>query len=161
MIYPLHSLVCSINYKSHRHVDYLFTASGDLRNVIRTVNELPLDYSGELTIVINDRVPHVTLRNMLLLLILGKTSDKRQAADVALHLWYSAFVPIVYYYQALACLTTFMNTIKSEDKSWNVKLTDTSSISGLMTSDVYFLLQSILLAKYGIEDVAKELTRVR
>ena len=72
-------------------------ASGDLRNVLRTINGLPLDHSGKLSVVMNDRAPTVTLRNILLLQILGTVPDKRKAVDMALHFWYSAFVPGEYH----------------------------------------------------------------
>ena len=67
--------------------------SGDLRNIIRTVNNLPSDYSGELTVILSDYEPIVVLRNIIILLALGCTPDKTKAAELALHAWYSAFVP--------------------------------------------------------------------
>ncbi|KAJ6576027.1 hypothetical protein DFH09DRAFT_980979 [Mycena vulgaris] len=71
----------------------VFAASGDLRNVLYTVNQLPLNYKGELTIVINDHDPYVALRNALILHVLRKMPDARRACDLALHLWYSAYYP--------------------------------------------------------------------
>ncbi|KAK0205974.1 hypothetical protein DFS33DRAFT_1381078 [Desarmillaria ectypa] len=49
-----------------------FIPSGDLRNVVRTVNELPEDYIGTLKI------------------------DAEEAAEHALHFWYSVFQPVSY-----------------------------------------------------------------
>jgi len=63
--------------------------------VVRTINELPSDYSGELTIILNDREPMIVLRNMLLLMILGtmpKEIGIPRAADVALQNWGSTFI---------------------------------------------------------------------
>ena len=63
---------------------------------MRTINELPNDYSGHLTILLNDREPLIVIRNILLLIILSTIEDSAQAAEVALHFWYSAFVPMVH-----------------------------------------------------------------
>lgn len=67
-------------------------ASGDIRNVVQTVNALPEDYSGHLTIMLNDLDGIVVGRNLLLLAVLGSIDDHSQAAEIALHLWYSAFL---------------------------------------------------------------------
>ncbi|ESK91309.1 hypothetical protein Moror_2823 [Moniliophthora roreri MCA 2997] len=71
-----------------------FIASGDLRNMIKTVNALPDDYNGKLAIVLNDRNPLVVARNVLILSAIGLMEDVDQAVDFALHLWYSAFIPM-------------------------------------------------------------------
>jgi hypothetical protein len=56
------------------------------------VNALPGDYSGHLTILLNDLDGVIVGRNLLLLAILGSIDDHSQAAEIALHLWYSAFI---------------------------------------------------------------------
>ncbi|KIY66936.1 hypothetical protein CYLTODRAFT_444342 [Cylindrobasidium torrendii FP15055 ss-10] len=83
---------------SARDFSLLFAACGDLRNVIRTVNELPDDYSGELSIVLNDFNPFIMARNLIILLILTtiETLDTETACEHALHLWYSIFQPQSY-----------------------------------------------------------------
>jgi hypothetical protein len=70
----------------------LFAASGDLRNVIHTVAELPAAYKGKLTICINDMNANVVYRNVLLMLILCSSEDETTAIDTALYVWYSAFL---------------------------------------------------------------------
>ncbi|KAF5374237.1 hypothetical protein D9758_004727 [Tetrapyrgos nigripes] len=70
-----------------------FVASGDLRNVLKTVNGLPDDYNGTMNILINDHDPMVVCRNILVLAILGLGDDVEDAAELALHLWYSVFLP--------------------------------------------------------------------
>ncbi|KAF5361312.1 hypothetical protein D9758_010291 [Tetrapyrgos nigripes] len=77
----------------NRDLALAFVASGDIRNVIRTVNELPKNYGGTLDIVINDRDPMVQCRNLLLLIILGMVPDLSDATEIALHFWYSLFLP--------------------------------------------------------------------
>lgn len=73
-----------------------FIASGDLRNVVRTVNELPEDYIGTLKIVLNDKNPMAVCRNLMILTILGIVEDVEEAAEHALHFWYSVFQPLSY-----------------------------------------------------------------
>ncbi|KAG9029307.1 hypothetical protein FS837_003598, partial [Tulasnella sp. UAMH 9824] len=69
-----------------------FAASGDLRNVIKTINGLPSDYTGKCTLVINDIHPLVAIRSIVLLLILLDPSGPSEdvAAEVALHVLYSS-----------------------------------------------------------------------
>ncbi|EIN05899.1 hypothetical protein PUNSTDRAFT_145782 [Punctularia strigosozonata HHB-11173 SS5] len=77
-------------------LNLMFANSGDLRNVIKTVNSLPLDFQGKTTIVLNDRDPWITVRNAVILRTLRASGDKRLLADIAYHLWYSAFIPDSY-----------------------------------------------------------------
>ncbi|KAG7443862.1 uncharacterized protein BT62DRAFT_934454 [Guyanagaster necrorhizus] len=79
-----------------RDLSLAFVASGDLRNVVRTVNKLPEDYSGSIKIVLNDHNPMVVCRNLMILSILGIIADVEEAAEHALHLWYSVFQPLSY-----------------------------------------------------------------
>jgi hypothetical protein len=60
--------------------------------VVQTVNALPEDYSGHLTVMLNDLDGIIVGRNLLLLAVLGSVDDHSQAAEIALHLWYSAFL---------------------------------------------------------------------
>lgn len=80
----------------NRNLSMAFIASGDLRNVVTTINELPESYSGSIKIVLNDHNPMVVCRNLMILSILGIISDVEEAAEHALHLWYSVFQPISY-----------------------------------------------------------------
>ncbi|OJA14611.1 hypothetical protein AZE42_07967 [Rhizopogon vesiculosus] len=81
-------------------------ASGDLRHVVQTINSLPDDYSGHLEVLINDVTLPVVARNMAILLILGTVSDETMAADIALHFWYSVFIPAEYGNNILAIVTS-------------------------------------------------------
>ncbi|KAK0202289.1 hypothetical protein DFS33DRAFT_1434619 [Desarmillaria ectypa] len=80
----------------NRDLSMAFLASGDFRNVIRTINELPEDYAGTIKIVLNDFNPIVVCRNFIILSILGIVEDVEEAAEHALHLWYSIFQPLFY-----------------------------------------------------------------
>jgi hypothetical protein len=44
-------------------------------------------------------MPHVVVRDIVLLLCLGNIIDEAIAVDTALHFWYSAFMPIMMEYQ--------------------------------------------------------------
>lgn len=70
-------------------------ASGDIRNIVKTVNGLPGNYRGRCTIIVNDIDPQVTARNLIILAILLDTTSKSPAeevAEAALHISYSAAV---------------------------------------------------------------------
>ena len=84
------------------------SASGDLRHVVHTISSLPSDFSGKLHILINDMNPIVICRNLMLLLILGTISDEVIAADVALHFWYSAFIPEKYLVEISSAVMSFL-----------------------------------------------------
>lgn len=69
----------------------LRVASGDLRNVVSTINGLPEDYAGKCRILINDCNPCVASRNLLILYALLRSGRSiEDAAETALHFWYSA-----------------------------------------------------------------------
>ncbi|KAJ3506360.1 hypothetical protein NLJ89_g6911 [Agrocybe chaxingu] len=65
-----------------------FAASGDLRNVVTSINSLPESYQLPCSIVINDFETCVVLRNLLLLFTFASFPPD-EAAEMALHLWYS------------------------------------------------------------------------
>jgi Domain of unknown function (DUF4470) len=77
---------------SGKYRGILSIASGDIRNIVQTVNALPEDYSGHLTVLLSDMDGIIVARNLLLLAVLGSIDDSAQAAEIALHLWYSAFI---------------------------------------------------------------------
>ncbi|KAK0501875.1 hypothetical protein EDD18DRAFT_1030563, partial [Armillaria luteobubalina] len=65
-------------------------------NVVRTINELPKDYSGSIKIILNDHNPMVICHNLMILSILSIIPDIEEGAEHALHLWYSVFQPMSY-----------------------------------------------------------------
>ncbi|KIY66372.1 hypothetical protein CYLTODRAFT_491503, partial [Cylindrobasidium torrendii FP15055 ss-10] len=89
---PAINIVGPGKFKS-RDLGLAFVASGDLRNVVKSVNSLPEDYTGRLTLLLNDHNPGVVARNILILAILGIVEDLSNASEYALHLWYSIFLP--------------------------------------------------------------------
>ncbi|KAG1747941.1 uncharacterized protein EDB91DRAFT_1235835 [Suillus paluster] len=83
-------------------------ASGDLRHVVRTISALPEDYSGHLQVLLNDVCPPVVARNIVILLILGTVPDETMAVDIALHFWYSVFMPAEYSTNIMAIVASFL-----------------------------------------------------
>ncbi|ETN45854.1 uncharacterized protein HMPREF1541_00035 [Cyphellophora europaea CBS 101466] len=84
------------------NVKLLFAASGDLRNVVKTVEAVPTTFAGRVLSCINDQEFLVVARNVCLLLFaLGmqherqdpQPSEMEDDAEALIHLWYSAFLP--------------------------------------------------------------------
>ncbi|ESK89124.1 hypothetical protein Moror_5297 [Moniliophthora roreri MCA 2997] len=109
-----------------------FIASGDLRNMIKTVNSLPDEYNGNLTIVLNDRNPLVVARNVLILSALGLMEDMDQAIDFALHFWYSVFLPTKG--SALAFASLYQHLIADHPfDGRQISLSTTSTLSMMLS----------------------------
>jgi hypothetical protein len=73
-------------------VALLFAASGDLRNVVKTISALPETYKGECSVVINDMQTIIVVRNVIMLLI-AFNFDTEVAVPMMIHVWYSATLP--------------------------------------------------------------------
>lgn len=67
-------------------------ASGDLRNIVKTVAHLPSSYNNSLEVTINDRDFDIGARNLILLLVALVVDKSDEAVDCIIHLWYSALV---------------------------------------------------------------------
>ncbi|KAK1226941.1 hypothetical protein PQX77_010074 [Marasmius sp. AFHP31] len=67
-----------------------FTSCADIRNLVKTVNSLPKNYSGRCEIVLNDTDATVINRNLVILFaLLGAGPSLDEAAELATHLMYS------------------------------------------------------------------------
>jgi hypothetical protein len=93
-----------------------FVASGDLRHVIYSVTHLPDGFNGHVTLLINDLNPYVAARNFLILYVLSSFPDLTRGVDIALHLWYSAFLPVAYKVQLTALIMDFV--MKQHSGAW-------------------------------------------
>lgn len=80
-----------INRKERATTKYM-TASGDLRNMIKSVAALPQQYNSTIAAFINDKDFDIVARNLIILLIALVVLDKTEAAECMLHVWYSAFI---------------------------------------------------------------------
>jgi hypothetical protein len=134
-------------------------ASGDLRNVMRTINALPSDFTGSLKVLINDREPHTISRNLALLIILGTAPDEALAADMALHYWYSAFQPAEYRsHIATRVLRFLMHITKSQESP--CELTPCSTVSSALSRETIKILTGCFSSS-SMSDVQSEYDRVR
>lgn len=87
-------------------------ASGDLRHVVKAVNTLPSNYTGKLTVLINDGTMIISCRNLIILSILGTIEDEALAADVALHFWYSLLLPSGHKQHVKAAVAKFLDRLE-------------------------------------------------
>ena len=69
-------------------------ASGDLRNVIKTVNGLPKDFQRTCKVFVNDFTDYISVRNLLFLCMLCDADgpSPEETAEGVLHLWYSSSI---------------------------------------------------------------------
>ncbi|RGP78863.1 set and mynd domain-containing 3 [Fusarium longipes] len=70
----------------------LFAASGDLRNLVKTVAQVPSNYDRPIDIVMNDRDLDIVARNTIILLLALTSEGNSDAIDCMIHIWYSAFI---------------------------------------------------------------------
>ncbi|KAG4287362.1 hypothetical protein FPRO06_05014 [Fusarium proliferatum] len=75
-----------------KSLSLLFAASGDLRNVVKTIAKLAPGWDQLLHITINDRDLNIVGRNAIILLIALTSDDDEQAVDCIIHMWYSSFI---------------------------------------------------------------------
>lgn len=78
-----------------------------------------------MTITLGDEDPHIVIRNLLILALLGK-ADMSRCVDTALHIWYSSVIPISYGLEAALMLKSLM----TNNQSAPYKVTKTSTILG-------------------------------
>ncbi|KAF5649812.1 uncharacterized protein FTJAE_776 [Fusarium tjaetaba] len=70
----------------------LFAASGDMRNVVKTIAQLPPGWDQPVDIVMNDIDLAVIARNAILLLIALTADHENEATDCIIHIWYSSLI---------------------------------------------------------------------
>ena len=79
----------------HCDIRLLFAASGDIRNVIKSIAEgLPNRYNGQYSLVINNINFIVVARNAILLLV-ALSLETDDAVMTIIHVWYLALLPRV------------------------------------------------------------------
>ncbi|KAJ3546626.1 hypothetical protein NMY22_g1968 [Coprinellus aureogranulatus] len=81
-------------------LQWSMAACGDIRDLMQTINSLPPNYSGKLNVVLNDTDVNVSLRNLVILLTLGRLPDIDLAADIVLQYWFSIRLPTDYIVKA-------------------------------------------------------------
>lgn len=70
----------------------LFAASGDPRNVVKTLASVPAGYDSSLTFVINDLNFDIVARNIIFVLTALVVEDDKDAIECMIHLWYSSLL---------------------------------------------------------------------
>jgi hypothetical protein len=110
-----------------------------MRHVVKTINSLPADFSGDLTVLLNDITVPIACRNLALLSILGTIPDEALAADIALHFWYSVFLPDAYRVQIGLCVAAALE--KGHGNSTGMSLGKRSTVSWVYPreTDEYFM----------------------
>lgn len=139
-----------------------FIASGDLRHVVRTLNCLPSNYSGNLEILLNDHNVPIVCRNIVILLILGTTADKAMAADIALHFWYSMFMPAEYRISISAIITLWMK--RAYDQGFGslvIPLGQNSSLTFTITKPMCIYLGHYNSTSFSVQDIQNQYDKVR
>ncbi|KAF9239785.1 hypothetical protein BU15DRAFT_74324 [Melanogaster broomeanus] len=119
-----------------RDFSLAFVASRDLCNVVRTVNALGSDYTGRLTILLNDISRPNVSRNIVLLLLLGSSPNDVVAADMALHFWYSVFLPEEYRLRILAILASVLQQRADKEQPLVVDLGQRSKLTCLVPLEI-------------------------
>ncbi|KAI0422591.1 hypothetical protein F5X98DRAFT_385611 [Xylaria grammica] len=74
-------------------IDVLFVQPADLRDVIKTIVDLPDNASAPINVTITDNTTSRTARNLILLLLALSSEDPDVTAECAVSFWYSPFIP--------------------------------------------------------------------
>jgi hypothetical protein len=68
------------------------TASGDPRNIVKTLADLPRSYSGTLQVTLDDQDPRIVARKVIMCILAASVTNADKASECITHIWYSAFV---------------------------------------------------------------------
>ncbi|KDQ51336.1 hypothetical protein JAAARDRAFT_211116 [Jaapia argillacea MUCL 33604] len=144
----------------NKNFSLAFVASGDIRNIVQTITALPSSYNGQIKILLNDREPHIAIRNIALLLLLGTVDRKNIAAELALHFWYSVFIPIEHHARLSTVMLAFLQRIGKEG-DFSVPLGSRSTLSGKLPPDALDVAAGMLTAHHQLQEAVSEYERVR
>jgi hypothetical protein len=70
------------------------------------------------SVIINDLNPRIAARNLLILLAIAGAKDTILDADLALHLWYSAFIPSGHNMRMSTTLVNSLASMKEDHMDW-------------------------------------------
>ncbi|RIB13965.1 hypothetical protein C2G38_2018828 [Gigaspora rosea] len=88
-------------------INLLFAASGDLNDIIMSLNGLPLDFDQTVNICVNDYTERIVVRNFMILYLLAKFG--KNAIDIVIQIWYSSSLTDI---QAIRSLEIFSLILK-------------------------------------------------
>lgn len=130
-----------------------------MQDLIHTVNQIPPTYSGKLTVLLNHEDPVVIVRHLLMLLILGREPDKGKAAELVLHLWYSAFVQAGHPAALMSVVLSVVDELKKDQ--FEIKLGEKSTLYGEIKNKMFLGgLLAHLTSQYDSEKAQAEYQRV-
>lgn len=135
-------------------------ASGDLRNVVSTINGLPEDYSGHFTALLNDHNPTVVARNLFLLMMLSMIPDMDSAVELALHFWYTIMLPMEYNIN-LKIVIAVLSQFHQDDGTFDISLGKSSKLRAKLQPRVLGTMVSMMDSRYGLQAANAEIERVR
>lgn len=87
--YDVLSLAHNEGITHSKDLNLCFAATGDLRNIIKSIIGIPDDYNGTCLCIVNDKDQLVVARNVVMLLT-SLIFPPIIAAELILHIWYSA-----------------------------------------------------------------------
>jgi hypothetical protein len=129
---------------------------------VRTVNCLPSNYSGNLKILLNDHNVPIVCRNIVVLLILGTTPDKTMAVDIALHFWYSVFMPVEYCITISAIIALLLERAKNQGfGSLAIPLGQNSSLTCTITKPMCIYFVHYLSTSFSVQEIQAQHDKVR
>ncbi|KAJ7237269.1 hypothetical protein B0H12DRAFT_108636 [Mycena haematopus] len=101
---------------------FCFAASGDIRNLIMMVNDLPDNYTGNCSILCNDINGIVVNRNLVILFVLLTAgANIVDAAELAIHLMYSAALTPAMANYVQQCIETIYGTHGPQSGIWDTR----------------------------------------
>jgi hypothetical protein len=105
-------------------------------------------------------MPHVVVRNIVLLLCLGNIIDEAIAVDTALHFWYSAFMPMEY---QLSISSEIVSFITQADGSGicQSQIGLSSTLSCLLTPETIGVFRYLVSQSLSIGEAQEGYDRVR
>ncbi|RYN62674.1 hypothetical protein AA0119_g13108 [Alternaria tenuissima] len=108
------------------NVALLFAASGDLRNVVKTIRDLPESIHHEVEVTVNDWDFDVVARNAIILLLAFASMDDvssdpgayAMVSESLIHMWYSALIS----QDLLSLLQTKVKNLLQDDSTHTVEV---------------------------------------
>ena len=111
--------------------------------------------------LLNDHNPAIVTRNLILLVILALVADSSVAAELALHFWYSAWLPEEYLEQIFATQAVMAECFALEDSALNIAFGAQSTIMGKFERGTMMDLPWQLSSRHELQKANREIERVR
>ncbi|KAJ7663898.1 hypothetical protein DFH06DRAFT_1393758, partial [Mycena polygramma] len=138
---------------------FCFAASGDIRNLIMTVNDLPDNYKGKCDVLCNDLNSIVVNRNLVILFVLlNAGADVAEAAELAVHLMYSAALTPAMADYVRQCTETIYATHGAQSGAWDTR--GVGKIRSLQWKSDIQLALKMFRSTYELPDALKSMRSV-